>query len=127
MLRNFRTKALKALLLQRVSFFWFVFFLCIATKKENEQIKKDCSLCLFISFLFLRRKRKETNQRKEKGRLSKETIKCFIGNFSATSCCKNYLKTQLFLIKSQQGRAAPVPPALYFMMSNWSDIPAKQR
>ena len=127
MLRNFRTKALKALLLQRVSFFWFVFFLCIATKKENEQIKKDCSLCLFISFLFLRRKRKETNQRKEKGRLSKETIKCFIGNFSATSCCKNYLKTQLFLIKSQQGSAAPVPPALYFMMSNWSDTPAKQR
>ena len=102
MLRNFRTKALKALLLQRVSFFWFVFFLCIATKKENEQIKKDCSLCLFISFLFLRRKRKETNQRKEKGRLSKETVKCFIGDFSATGCCKNHLKTQLFLTKSQR-------------------------
>ena len=68
---------------------------------------------MFISFLlYLAGKRKETNQRKENRRLSKETVKCFISNFSATSCCKNYLKTQLFLTKVPSG-LRPEPPTAY--------------
>ena len=74
--------------------------------KNGWNIKqKFMSLFFYVHFffLYLAGKRKETNQRKENRRLSKETVKCFIGNFSATSCCKNYLKTQLLLIKVLSG------------------------
>ena len=48
---------------------------------------------------------KEKKRIKEKHALLKETVKCFIGNFSATSCCKNHLKTLLFLAVFHQGFA----------------------
>ena len=84
---------------RRVSFFWFVFFLCIATKKENEQEQflialkyffifyffyRILSNALFISFLFLRLKRKETNQRKEKERWLKRAFKALKRKFHLT-------------------------------------------
>ena len=59
---------------------------------------------MFISFLlYLAGKRKETNQRKENRRLSKETVKCFIKDFAVTGYGQNLLKTQLFLVEVPSG------------------------
>ena len=70
---------------------------------------------MFISFLlYLAGKRKETNQRKENRRLSKETVKCFIKDFAVTGYGQNLLKTQLFLVQVSSG-LRPEPPTAYFV------------
>ena len=111
MLRNFRTKALKALLIQLVFLFWFVFSFCIATKRKNEQIKKDKCFLTFIFFLCCGTKKE--NEPKERNTLIKRNSKYFNGNFSATGCCKNCLKTQLFLIKVTTGACRPRTPCCF--------------
>ena len=60
------------------------------------KINKLAQLIFFLrSFLFFwvawQKKRNEPKKRKQT--LPKETVKCFFDDFSATSCCKNHLKT----------------------------------
>ena len=93
------------------SFFWFVFFLLIAKKKENER-KKTFILFICSFFLFVAMQKEKTNQ-KRKTSYTKRNSKYFNGNFSATGCCKNCLKTQLFLIKATTGACRPRTPAIY--------------
>ena len=49
-------------------------FAQLSNKLFQERNKNINSYFMFISFLFLRRKRKEMNQRKEKGRQLKNTV-----------------------------------------------------
>jgi len=110
--------------------FWFVFFLCIATKKENEQEQflialkyyfnfifnfyffyRILSNALFISFLFLRLKRKETNQRKEKERQLKRAFKVFEQKFHPTRGCKFLLKSLKISNKQTSPSSAKFPPS----------------
>ena len=74
------------------------------------------TIFLFVHFFFLLRCKKKKRTKKEKHAISKETVKCFIGDFSATGCCKNHLKTQLFLIKVTTGACRPRTP-LYISYS----------
>jgi hypothetical protein len=64
---------------------------------------KRINLFFLRSFsFFVAKQRKKTNQKKETV-LSKDTVNDFIGDFSATSCCKNHLKIKLCLIKLTSG------------------------
>ena len=58
----------------------------------------------------MRRQKKRNEAKKRKLALIKRNSKYFNGNFSATGCCKNCLKTQLFLIKVTTGACRPRTP-----------------
>ena len=64
-------------------------------------------ICSF--FLFVAMQKEKTNQ-KRKTSYTKRNSKYFNGNFSATGCCKNCLKTQLFLVKVTTGACRPRTP-----------------
>ena len=58
---------------------------------------------------------KEKTNQKRKTSYTKRNSKYFNGNFSATGCCKNCLKTQLFLIKVTTGACRPRTPCILLL------------
>ena len=83
-----------------VSFFWFIFFLCLQdTKKENEHKKKDLliedkylkkllvDVFLLFIFSFCLRSKKKKRTKKEKHAISKEILKLRNENFRPLIKC----------------------------------------
>ena len=78
-------------------------------KRKKMNVRKHLSFFICSFFLFVAMQKEKTNQ-KRKTSYIKRNSKYFNGNFSATGCCKNCLKTQLFLTKVTTGACRPRTP-----------------